>query len=98
MHKPIEFHEEASAELESAFDWYFFRNERVAQEFLEEVNRAIDTIAQSPERWASITAYARRYLLQRFPFAIVYRELASTIQILAVAHGRRRAGYWKGRL
>jgi toxin ParE1/3/4 len=95
--KPIEFHAEASAELEAAFDWYFVRNQRVASDFLEEVDRAIQKITESPNRWALTAGHTHRYLLHRFPFAVVYRELPSVIQILAVAHGRRRAGYWKGR-
>ena len=97
MPKPVEFHEEASAELESAFDWYLVKNERIAFEFLEEVDRAIELIAQNPERWPVSARNTRTYLLRRFPFAVVYREFPSIIQILAVAHGRRRAGYWKGR-
>jgi hypothetical protein len=40
----------------------------------------------------------RKFVLRRFPFLIIYRDLPSTIQIVAVAHGRRRAGYWKGRI
>ena len=69
--KLIEFHEEASAEPESAFGWYLTRP-----------TGALNT---------------RRYLLRRFPFAMVYREFPSFIQIVAAAHGRRRAGYWKKR-
>jgi plasmid stabilization system protein ParE len=96
--KPVEFHEEASAELEAAFDWYFARSERVASEFLEEANRAIEKISQNPQRWPVGTRNSRRLLLQRFPFAVVYRELPSKVEVLAVAHGRRRPGYWKGRI
>jgi hypothetical protein len=36
--------------------------------------------------------------MHRFPFAVVYRELPSVIQVLAVAHGHRRPGYWKTRI
>jgi hypothetical protein len=39
----------------------------------------------------------RRFLLKRFPFAIVYEVVSSDIQILAVAHARRRPQYWKKR-
>jgi toxin ParE1/3/4 len=96
--KPIEFHDEASAELEAAFDWYFARSERVASEFLQDVNRAIEMIIEAPERWPVGIKNTRRFLLGRFPFAVVYRELPSKVQVLAVAHGRRRAGYWKERV
>jgi hypothetical protein len=34
----------------------------------------------------------------RFPFAIVYREISDEeVEIIAVAHLKRRAGYWRNR-
>jgi hypothetical protein len=33
-----------------------------------------------------------------FPFAIVYVELDTEVLILAVAHGKRRPGYWRERV
>ncbi len=96
--KEVEFHVEASAEYEAAFDWYFARSELAASKFAEELGRAIGAIAQAPQRWPDTFGGARKFLLQRFPFAVVYRELPSIIQILAIAHGRRRPDYWKKRL
>jgi plasmid stabilization system protein ParE len=39
----------------------------------------------------------RRILLHRFPFFIVYRFRQARIEIVAVAHARRRPGYWRER-
>jgi toxin ParE1/3/4 len=69
-----------------------------AAKFTEELSRAINLIAEAPQRWPDNIDGARKLLLQRFPFAVVYRELPSIIQVLAIAHGRRRPGYWKDRL
>jgi toxin ParE1/3/4 len=96
--KQVQFHEDASAEYEAAFDWYYARSEMAASKFAEELSRAIVTIAQAPQRWPGTFGGARKFLLQIFPFAVVYRELPSIIQILAIAHGRRQPGYWKKRL
>ena len=96
--KEVEFHEEASSEYEAAFDWYFARSELAASKFTEELSRAINLIAEAPQRWPDNIEGTRKLLLQRFPFAVVYRELPSIIQVLAMAHGRRRPGYWKDRL
>jgi plasmid stabilization system protein ParE len=95
--KPVEFHEEASAEYEKAFDWYFARSEPTASKFANELDRAIGMIAEAPQRWPGTSYGTRKFLLHRFPFAVVYRELPSTIQVLAVAHCHRRPGYWKPR-
>ena len=93
----IEFHEEAAAEFEAAIEWYFSRSELAAARFASEVNHALELIAKAPDRWAVGVAGARKYPLRRFPFSIVYRQLPLIVQVLAVAHGHRRPGYWKGR-
>ena len=36
--------------------------------------------------------------LKRFPFTVLYREISGSVQILAVAHQRRRPAYWLIRL
>jgi toxin ParE1/3/4 len=71
--KPLEFHEAAAAELESAFDWYLARDERVASGFLDEVSRAVEMIAHAPQRWPASQGGVRRFVLRRFPFLILYR-------------------------
>jgi len=96
--KRIEFHEEAADEYEAAIDWYFERSPIAAQKFADEINHAIESIAKSPQRGPAYLVGTRRFFLRHFPFAVVYRELPAIIQILAVAHGHRRPGYWKRRL
>jgi plasmid stabilization system protein ParE len=96
--KQIEFHEDAAAEYEAAFDWYFERSQLAAQKFAVELSHAVESVAKSPQRWPEYLLSTRRFFLRHFPFAVIYRELPSTIQILAIAHGNRRPGYWKKRL
>jgi plasmid stabilization system protein ParE len=96
--KRIEIHPAALAELKSAVEWYLERSEPAAQEFVAEVDRAITLVIESPGRWPVGEYNTRRFVLQRFPFAITYREKDSGLQVLAIAHGHRRPGYWKERL
>jgi plasmid stabilization system protein ParE len=95
--KEVEFHEAASEEFASAFDWYWERSAGAAARFAGEMSRAVASIAEAPQRWPAGIHGTRKFLLGRFPFAVIYRELPSIIQVLAVAHGHRRPGYWKGR-
>jgi hypothetical protein len=44
------------------------------------------------------TAVERAATFQRFPFSLVYAIRGGDVEILAVAHGRRRPGYWRSRL
>lgn len=96
--KDVQFHEAATVDYEAAFDWYLERSELVAARFAAELDRAIALISEAPQRWPHGVHQTRRFLLQRFPFYIVYRDLPSVILVLAVAHGHRRPSYWKQRL
>jgi plasmid stabilization system protein ParE len=96
--KQLEFLGAAAAEYQAALDWYFERSPVAAQKFDDEVVRAIDNIAKNPDRWPAYLVGTRRFFLRHFPFTVIYRELPSIIQIIAIAHGHRRPGYWKARL
>lgn len=96
--KEVEFHEAASEEFGAAFDWYLERSPGTAARFARELSRAIASIAETPHRWPSGIRGSRKFLLRRFPFAVVYRDLPDKIQVLAIAHGHRRPGYWRNRL
>jgi plasmid stabilization system protein ParE len=40
----------------------------------------------------------RRILLKGYPYFVIFRELPRKIQIIAVAHAKRRPAYWAKRL
>ena len=97
--KTIQFHDEAAAEYDASFDWYLGRSPEAARNFDSAVERALSQIRKAPLRWTPGPFNTRRYLLQRFPFLLIYREQPSDlIQVVAVAHTSRRPGYWKKRL
>jgi toxin ParE1/3/4 len=97
MARPVEVHPQAVLEAQAAYKWYRDRNDAAAQAFLAELDRAVELISENPMRWPIHLHGTRHFLLRRFPFGVVYRELGETLQIVAVAHGRRKPGYWKGR-
>jgi plasmid stabilization system protein ParE len=95
--KRIEFHPEADEELVEALDWYRDRSEVASQAFALEVANAIASIAEAPERWPVSERGTRSKVLQRFPCTILNRYRADSIYVTAVAHHKRRPGYWKKR-
>ena len=94
----VRLHPDAIAGAKAAYDWYAERNPSAANAFISELDHAISQIQKGPERWTMHLRGTRRLLLRRFPYAVVYRITQSTIQVIAVAHGRRRPGYWNVRL
>ena len=40
----------------------------------------------------------RRRAVMRFPYHVVYLDTSPHIRILAIAHDRRKPGYWQERL
>jgi len=95
---PVEFHEEAIAEARAAREWYESRSPAAATGFFEELEHGVEQIAKFPEAWSPYLKGTRRYLLRRFPYSVVYRKRERDIQVVAVAHHRRKPGYWKDRV
>lgn len=78
-------------------EWYGIRSRGAAEAFLYELDRTIVLISLHPEQYQSHEFGTRRAVLHKFPYLIVFREQAGGIEVIAVAHGRRRPGYWRDR-
>jgi plasmid stabilization system protein ParE len=96
--KAVTLHPEAEGEYLSSLEWYAIRSTTATINFEAEFTRAIQKIAESPERWPSYMSKCRRYVLRQFPFSIVYRVFPEQVIVFAVAHGSRRPGYWAKRV
>jgi toxin ParE1/3/4 len=96
--RSVTFHPDAVDEAEAATRWYRARSLRAAARFVDEVNEVLERIVAAPKRWPLGPRGTRKVNLPCFPFFIIYRESESLIQVLAIAHGRRRPHYWKTRV
>ena len=92
---PVEFHPDAEWELTEAQAWYRQRSDVAAQAFALEIDHALRSITEAPERWPKMQRGERRFLLARFPYSILYRIRTDEVFITAVAHQKRRPGYWR---
>jgi toxin ParE1/3/4 len=90
------FHPEAERELEEAADWYENQRDGRGGQFVASVRAKIDKIVEAPDRYPLVHG-ARRALVGRFPYAVVYTASAAGVLIIAIAHLRRRPKYWIGR-
>lgn len=100
----------ARTELRAARRYYQQRDPAAARRFSSEVLRVIERIAESPSQFPEHgllpvptriqTLYftVRKAVLPRaFPYMIFYYVSQQTAVILAVAHEKRRPGYWTHR-
>jgi toxin ParE1/3/4 len=88
----------ASEEFAAAILWYDEQRPGLGGEFFDAVVHAISLIQEQPEIGTpSPDQRTRRVLVQRFPYQVVYRLAVDEIVIVAIAHSKRRPGYWRKR-
>jgi plasmid stabilization system protein ParE len=88
---------QAEAELNKAADEYDEARPGLRDRFVSAVDTAIESILAAPHRWPLVDRRHHRVLVRRFPFSIVYRFDDTEIIVVAIAHHRRRPGYWSRR-
>lgn len=93
----VELHPQALREARAARLWYKRRSPSAAIGFVAELDHAISSIGRDPALHADYIHGTKRYLMSRYPFAVVYRIQSTLVLILAVAHVRKRPGYWTRR-
>jgi plasmid stabilization system protein ParE len=83
--------------IEGALYYAREANAELGQTFLSEFERSIELLLEHPKFGAVWRGVTRRLPLRRFPYSIVYELRDDEVRVLAVAHQRRRPGFWKGR-
>jgi plasmid stabilization system protein ParE len=97
--KPVKLRKVAKRDLREATAWYAERDIAVARRFTDEVTRTLELIEEFPSTGAPVPSVPdpeiRRLPVHNFPYHVVFIELATRVSVLAVAHDRRRPGYWR---
>jgi toxin ParE1/3/4 len=95
----ISLHAQAELELVEGAAYYARKaNAQIANAFVSEFERSAGLLAKHPQLGTTWRGHIRRLPLRRFPYSIVYYLHESEVRILAVAHQRRKPGFWKGAL
>ena len=92
------YHPDARQEASAAVAYYGGINQELGVGFVAELENSIERILRMPQAWAKHIGSARRCLLHRFPYGIVYQIESEEIQIIAVMHLHRKPGYWTVRM
>ena len=94
----IWFHPEAEAEHLDTVVYYETRRAGLGALYLAAFEQALETVRDNPHRYRIVNEPdIRRVPLARFPLSVIYRETGERVEILAVAHHKRRPAYWIAR-
>ena len=97
MAKPIEYLSGARIDFDESFDWYAERSVGAAIGFASAVDEALDNILNDSGRFPLTHGGCDYCGLKRYPFRIVFRDEPDRLVVVAIAHAKRRPGYWHGR-
>lgn len=71
------------------------KNKVLGLEFLDEVRRSLQQVAEQPELYPPMHRKTRRVLTHRFPFGMFYRVAAGFIVVVSVMHGAKCLIYFR---
>lgn len=92
------WHPEAIRDAERGRNWYVERSPFAARGFLLALDAAVAAVMAAPHRYPERSHGCRQYYFtSRYPFSLVYRFDGGVVEVVAVAHHRRKPAYWSGR-
>ena len=94
----VEIDAAALDEAVDARDFYAAQRPDLGDEFAAELDKAIARIAAYPSVWPPFSSRTRRYLMDRFPYSVVYRLNGDKARVVAIFHQHRRPDYWRSRI
>jgi plasmid stabilization system protein ParE len=100
MPPDFDFDPEFDAELDQVTTFLVRRSQGAARAFADAFEQAIERALAFPRSGPAGAAGTRSIRIGDGPYSIVYflTEDGRFVRFVALVHGRRRPGYWRGRL
>lgn len=98
MRREVVFHPAAEEDLRAAAERYAAIRPSLGAAFVDRVEVSVRRAGQAPMTGAPMGGQLRRLFVTRFPYYVIYLNDDSRVLILAVAHFRRRPGFWRIRV
>lgn len=100
--KPLRIVEPAEAEYREAMSWYRDRDPRVADRFVIETRHTLELIETFPQIGGRVPGVddgdVRRMPIRTFPYHVIFVSFHDRLEVVALAHNRRRPGYFMDRV
>ncbi len=97
MTHEVLFEPGAFRELNEAADFYDLEQLGLGTAFLDAAQAALLDVADNPNAFPILLGETRKRVVSRFPYSILYWFDGMAVHVSAVAHHRRRPGYWGDR-
>jgi len=93
----VAFDPDARAEFLAAVEYYEEYQPGLGRRFRTVVEAELDAMDAMPFRYRVLHAPFRRCLVPKFPYAIIFVIEPDFILVVAVAHAKRKPGFWHDR-
>ena len=96
--KPVRLRRIAKRDLREGITWYRERDPDLANRFLDEVYKALALLERFPNIGGRVfgveDSSVRQLEVNNFPYYVVFKRLEYRTSVLAIAHKRKKPGYW----
>jgi toxin ParE1/3/4 len=98
MSKSLIIEPEAEADILHAYDWYESQRAGLGIDFSLCLDAGFAAVLNRPKSFPKIHKAARRVLIHRFPYFIIFVEQKDVIVVVAVLHCSREPHIWRRRI
>lgn len=93
----LEYSAEARAEVRDAIRWLAERNPDAAERFRLKLGETIGRMTRTPGQFPKVDDRHRVAIVPKSRYQVIFRVEGEVAVIVAVMHGSREPGYWRGR-
>jgi len=93
----VGFDPDARTEFLVAVEYYEACQAGLGRRFRNAVETALEHVREMPFRFRVLHTPFRRCLVPNFPYSIIFTVEPTSILVIAVAHAKRKPGYWRDR-
>lgn len=90
--------QEAEDDILEAYVWYEKQNPGLGEEFLENLSQVYQAILRNPETYRFRFKKVRAYVVDRFPYLILYILEVNDVKVIAVFNTSRNPKVLKKRI
>lgn len=99
MSMEIFFHPMARREMDAAALYYESKTRHAGWKFYEAIEIQLQNIMDHPLAYPPVLRTLRQAPVPKFPYHLVFQlDEDNNIRIIAVAHQKRKPGYWVNRM